>query len=315
MELNHEYQNSYIRGIISAINRSIDAGGISSFEFENIVFHKAGDPEHKIGLDFLYDFLDSGFFEVKQNNKYIPKLPVKISLLPTGAELQWLLHVLQLPMAPLFLNESERQMLIDKLNAAGIPDLMCYIRQYGFAEPELPDAEVFRTILSAIREKRFLSMTNHAQNGTVYRDQMVIPMKLEYNAVTGKWFLSFCPADRSRPIKAYLGALSGLRIGKHIPEIERPDLQKMMKEKRAEPLILRVYPEKNAPARAIPFFSQYDTTVLREPDGGLRMQIQYYVFDEETLLRQIIAFGPCMQILSPAPMVDKMREFLITLPY
>lgn len=315
MELNHEYQNRYIRGIIQAINASIDRGGISTLDFEQIVYDASGDPNGKIGQEFLYDFLESCFFENLDGKRVRPQKCIKIELLPTGAEMQWLLHVLQSPLASLFLDEPERRMLLNALQKAGIPDLMRHIQTYGFAEPELPDTAAFRAILSAIRAHRYLQMTNHAKNGNIYRDQTVIPMKLEYGAVTGKWYLSFSPADGSRPVKAVLSALSDISAGAVIPEEKRPDLRRMMQAKRAEPLILRVYPEMNTPARAIAFFSQYDTTVVRTDDGGLRMQIQYYVFDEETLLRQIIGFGPYVQVLSPEPAVGKMRDYLRKLPY
>lgn len=315
MELNHEYQNRYIRGIIQAINHAIDKGGISTVDFEQIVYDASGDPNGKIGQDFLYDFLESDFFENLNGNRIRPRKCIKIELLPSGAELQWLLHVLQSPFVSLFLDEPERRMLTDALCKAGVPDLMRHIQTFGFAEPELPDTVTFRMILSAIREHRYLQITNHARNGNIYRNQTVIPLKLEYSAVTGKWFLSFSPEDGSRPIKAFLSSLSDISAGEVIAEEKRPDLRELMQEKKAEPLILHVYPEMNTPARAIAFFSQYDTTVVREDDGGLRMQIQYYVFDKETLLRQIIGFGPYVQVLAPESAVERMRTYLRRLPY
>lgn len=315
MELNHEYQNRYIRGMIKAMNDAIDRGGISPLEFEQIVYAEAGDPKGRIGQEFLYSFLDSAFFIKQKDYTIIPKNRIRISLSPTGAELQWLLRALESPFAALFLDEDEREMLLTKLRDAQMPDLMRHIETYGFAEPEIPDPAVFRIILSAIREHRFLTITNHAQNGRIYRDQIIIPMKLEYAAVSGRWFLSFCPADGSRPIKAYIAALSDVSAGDIVPEEQRPDLQRMMQAKKAEPLILRVYPEKNTPERALAFFSQYDATVVREADGGLRMQIQYYVFDEETLMRQIRGFGPYVQILAPEVAAEQMREYLRSLPY
>ena len=315
MELNHEYQNRYIRGIISVINSAVECGGVSKNVFEQLVYQEADDPNRRVGVWFVRGFQESDFFKKSPKTHRIPKLPVKISLMPTEAELQWLLHALQSPLAALFLDESVRELLLDRLKKAGITDQMRHIRHYGFAEPELPDTVMFRTVLSAIREHRYLTVTNHARSGAVYRNENIIPMKMEYNAVSGRWFLSFCPADRSRPIKAYLGALSDVSVGEVVPEEQRPDLREMMKAKKAEPLLLRVFNQMNAPARAIAFFSQYDTAVVKEPDGGLRMEIRYYSFDEDTLLRKIIGFGPCLQVLSPMPIVDKMKAYLTNLPY
>lgn len=311
MDLNHEYQNRYVRSIIQVINSSMESGGISKHNFENAVYQdeKTGD----VGRDFLVDFLRSNFFNYKEN-KLTTKLPVKITLLPTGAEYQWLLHALRSPIAALFLDEPERKLLLERLEQNGTQDIMQSVRYYGFAEPEMPDVTVFRTILGAIRERRYLHMTNHAQNGNVYPDQTVIPMRLEYNAVSGIWFLSFCQPDRSRPIKALLSALTDVCAGAQI-EGEIPDLQKMMQAKKAPLLVLHIYNEKNTPERALQFFSQYDTTVLRDEDGSLRMEIRHYIFDRDILLQQIIAFGPSVQVLAPDEMAERVREYLRNLRY
>lgn len=315
MELNHEYQNLYIRGIIHAINCAIDNNGISTIEFEDIVYRTAGDPDHRIGREFLEAIMDSVLFD--HSEKYIlnPRIPVKLSFLPTNAELQWLCAALHSPAAGLFFDDAELEQLHSVLHNVKKPEIMRHIEIYGFAEPEIPDRNTFRTIIHAIRSHRYLCMTNRAQNGTVYADQTVIPMKLVYDAASGKWFLSFCTPDGTRPIKAYLGSLSDVSAGEAIPPETQPDLQKMMQSKRAEPVVLRVSPENNTPSRAIRYFSQYDTTAVKEADGSLRMEIQYYVFDEETLLRGIISFGRFVQVLSPEHMVQKMCAFLQKYPY
>lgn len=311
MDLNHEYQNRYVRGIVQAINEIVECGEMSSDEFEEKIYPDS--EAQKFGKDFFYDFLGSSFFNFKQGI-ITPKLPIKITLLPTGAEYQWLLHTLRSPIAALFLDEPERKLLLERLEQNGTKDIMQSVRYYGFAEPEMPDITVFRTILGAIREQRYLHMTNHAQNGNVYPDQTVIPMRLEYNAVSGIWFLSFCPADRSRPIKALLSTLTDVSAGAQI-EGDMPDLQQMMQVKKAASLILHIYNEKNTPERALQFFSQYDTTVQRNEDGSLHMEIRHYVFDSDTLLRQIIAFGPSVQVLAPDEMAERVREYLRKLPY
>lgn len=315
MELYHEYQNRYIRGIINAMNRAVDAGGISTYEFEEIVYQSADDPDHRIGRAFLDAFMESAIFDHSEKYRLNPIIPVKISLCPTDAEYQWLYHALQSPAAALFFSEADLVSLRDALEELHLPDLMRHIESYGHPEPELPDPVLFRTVLQAIQHHRYIRMTNTAQNGVVYSDQTVIPMKLEYDIASGKWYLSFCEADANRPIRAYLKALSDVSLGDVIPEEKRPDLRKLMQPKKAEPVILRISPEKNTPERAIRFFSQYNTAALPEPDGGLRMEIQYYTFDEDTLLQQIISLGPLVQVLEPDRMVELMREFLRNYPY
>ena len=315
MELYHEYQNRYIRGIINAMNRAVDAGGISTYEFEEIVYQSANDPEHRIGRAFLDAFMESAIFDHSEKYMLKPIIPVKIGLCPTNAEYQWLYHALQSPAAALFLGESDLALLKNALEEMHLPDNMRHIESYGNAEPEMPDQALFQTVLQAIRFHRYIRMTNTAQNGIVYADQTVIPLKIEYDIATGKWYLSFCEADAGRPIRAYLNALSDVALGDIIPEEKRPDLRKLMQSKKAEPVILRISPEKNTPERAIRFFSQYNTAALPEPDGGLRMEIQYYTFDEDTLLRQILSFGPLVQVLAPERMVARVCDFLRNYPY
>ena len=315
MELYHEYQNRYIRGIVNAMNRAVDEGGISTYEFEEIVYQSADDPDHRIGRAFLDAFMESAIFDHSEKYMLKPIFPVKISLCPTIAEYQWLYHALQSPVADLFFEESDLTSLRDILKEMQLPDIMRHIEAYGSAEPELPDPSLFRSILQAIRSHRYIRLTNTAQNGTVYENQIVIPLKLEYDIASGRWYLSFCEADANRPIRAYLKALSNVSLADEIPQKKRPDLRELMQPKKAEPLILRISPEKNTPERAIRFFSQYNTAAIPEPDSGLRMEIHYYSFDEDALMQQIISFGPYVQVLAPDRIVERIREYLRDYPY
>ena len=315
MELNHEYQNMYIRGIIHAINQAVEMGSISTVDFEDIVYDTAHDPRHLIGREFLEAVMQSELFDHSKKYRLKPVLPVKIVLPPTFAELQWLRHALKSPLAALFMDEPERRKLSCLLEQLELPDIMKHMDTFGHAEPQMPDISMFRTVLNAIREHRYLRITNHAENGDIYADRTVMPMKLEYEAASGRWFLSFCEPDAARPIKASLSALSDVQQGDVIPEQLRPDLKELMQAKKQEPILMRVSPERNTPNRAIRFFAQYDTIAEQQPDGGLLMQIRYYRFDTERLLRQIISFGPFVQVLAPEPIVERMREYLKKLPY
>ena len=107
MELNHEYQNMYIRGIIRAMNQAVEIGSISTVDFEDIVYETAHDPEHLIGRDFLDAIIQSELFDHSKKYRLKPVIPVKIVLPPTFAELQWLQHILQSPFADLFLDTAE----------------------------------------------------------------------------------------------------------------------------------------------------------------------------------------------------------------
>ena len=53
---------------------------------------------------------------------------------------------------------------------------------------------------------------------------------------------------------------------------------------------------------------------MYKPMRGRNGQL-YYVFDEETLMRQIRGFGPYVQILAPEAAAEQMREYLRSLPY
>ena len=89
MELYHEYQNRYIRGIIKAMNRAVDAGKISTYEFEDIVYQSADDPEHRIGRAFLDAFMESAVFDHSEKYMLKPVIPVRILPCPAGPNILW----------------------------------------------------------------------------------------------------------------------------------------------------------------------------------------------------------------------------------
>ena len=315
MELAHEYQNIYVRAIIQAFNEVVLRGSMQSYEFEELVYRYANDSRRRIGFDFIRAVINSPLFIRSDKNTIKPRIPVTIRFLPTSAELEWLVCALRSPISELFFDADEKSAMLRKLEQIHIPDMSSYMVSYGISCSNMPDRTVFRILMRAIQKRYFVVMTNHAANGLVYQNQVVIPFGIEYEAIADSWYLSFCRPDAKRPMKAALSRISDVRIGEQIPESQEYDLRHMMQDKKAVPIELYIYPERNTPERAIQLFSQYDMTVFPTKDSGIHMTIQYYVFDEERLFRQIVSFGPSIRIMSPAHMVDKMMDYLTHLPY
>lgn len=258
---------------------------------------------------------NADLFFLNDEEKLLPIRNNYIPIRPSIAEKAWLLYILKDPKAKLFLDENILYKLISTLeNDINLPKIeKCIdIRKLTTCENKdtYTDLNIkdFKCIITAIKEHKELIITNTTFDGQIFKNQTIIPYKLEYSPQFDSFSLSAYPIDTKRPVKMNLLNLSNVILGKDISNYEQfvSDFEKQLTSIRVKtPITIEIKDDKNGYDRCSFKFSSFDRVCYENENGNLIMNIYYYRFQEKEILRNIMFLGPTVTIIGPNEIRDK----------
>ncbi len=323
MELFNKYKNKNFAFITNYINNCVNDDSLaltenelreqlsgtsqSSFEEFLLALTNSYDNSESYNADILYS----------QNNLMLPLRQIPIPIRASIAEKAWLYYILQNSKSDLFLEPATKQKLISTLENEIDQSRFPIKSEYIDVRSLSPDNKlsitdeflaIFKTIVSAIKQHRRLFVTNTTFSGQVYKDQEVYPYKLEYSAQFDSFSLSCYPLDTKRPVKMSLSNLSAVKLGDEIVEYNGflSDFEKQLKNtKEKVPVSLEIKNQADAYDRCAYLFSSYNTFCYDKGDDTLIMNIYYYRFQKDEIIRNILFLGHYVKIVSPKNIVDE----------
>lgn len=323
MELFNKYKNKNFAFITNYINNCVNDGSLaltenelreqlsgasqSSFEEFLLALTNAYNNSESYNANILYN----------QDNLMLPLRQIPIPIRASIAEKAWLYYILQNSKSDLFLEPATKQKLISALENEIDQSRFPIKSEYIDVRSLSPDNKLsitdelvanFKTIVSAIKQHRCLFVTNATFSGQVYKDQEVYPYKLEYSAQFDSFSLSCYPLDTKRPVKMNLSNLSSVKLGDEIIEYNSflSDFEKqLMNTKEKVPVSLEIKNQAEAYDRCAYLFSSYDTFCYDKRDDTLIMNIYYYRFQKDEIIRNILFLGHYVKVVSPKNIVDE----------
>lgn len=328
MELFNKYKNknftfltNYINNCIndetmaltpSELERELVGDSQSTYEEFLKSLTNTTDNEDDYDASLLYN----------SNNKMQPLRQVPIPIRATIAEKAWLYYILQDSKSNLFLSDELKEKLIDVLdedparNDYSISNNYVDIRQLSPLNHLVPDesyVENFKKIVNAIRTHKYIRATNHSFNGTIYKSMKLIPYKLEYSSQFDSFSLSCYPVDEKRPVKMNLGNLTEIEIEETIPNYELfiNDFENQLKNTlEKSPIVIEIINKDDAYDRSAYLFSPYNTYCYDIGNDKLQMQIYYYRFQKDEIIRNILFLGPYIKVVSPKNVTDEIIKIM-----
>lgn len=328
MELFNKYKNknftyltNYINSCLSDTEYALTAeelakqlSGSSQSTFEEFVqaIVNHSDPNTNYNASLL----------LEEDNKMHPIRAIHIPIRATIAEKAWLYYVLQNSKSDLFIDSDLKDKILDALSQnMGLneyPLQASYIDIREFSNdncfnitPEL--ITKFRLIVKAIKEHRQLIVTNKSFSGKVYTNQVVNPYKLEYSAQLDSFSLSCYPPDVKRPVKMNLSNLSSVNIGKKINNYEEfvAQFEKQLADTKVkQPIQIEILNQNEAYDRCAYLFSSYDTYCYDKGNEKLIMNIYYYRFQKDEIVRNILFLGHYVKVISPQNITDEVISLI-----
>ncbi len=244
--------------------------------------------------------------EAKRNDQ--PPLPVRF----TKLEKAWLKALLEEPEIRMVLSNKTLEKLQMELDEFDSPIKRKYFELTNTIKlPEINQREAyeknFKLLLNALIQEKPIRYNNTDKQGKVYKNILALPVAIEYSMRDGRFRISLYSIDDKRPIMANIFTLSDLRIVDEEVGIDRETAKQLLFEQKysEEPVILEVTDKKAAMERCFMCFSGMERTARDLGNNKYEIKLNYYLFEEENLIRSIISLGPYVRVLSPQRIADE----------
>ncbi len=323
MELFNKYKNKNFAFITNYINSCVNDDSLALTEDELRTqlsgASQSSFEEFLLALTNAYDNIESYNANIlySQDDLMLPLRQIPIPVRTSIAEKAWLYYILQNSKSDLFIEPATKQKLISALENDIDQSRYPIKSEYIDFRSLSPDNKLsitnelsvnFKTIVSAIKQHRCLFVTNTTFSGQIYKDQEVYPYKLEYSAQFDSFSLSCYPLDIKRPVKMNLSNLSAVKLGDEIVDYNGflSDFEKQLKNiKEKVPVSIKIRNQAEAYDRCAYLFSSFDTFCYDKGDDSLIMNIYYYRFQKDEIIRNILFLGHYVKVVSPKNIVDE----------
>jgi len=322
MELFNEVKNRYFHLVFRIINECADGRtktdlvrivhegefeqkliGKNQQSFADMILNK-GNKDEKLNLLREKEGL---FYPCIDSNGKSP-LPVRL----TNLEKAWLKTLLQQREVKLLLNKNTLDKLDRELDDFDSPIKQEYFETTNSVKlPEISQRENykanFRLILQALINEKPIRYTNVDRNGNVYANKLALPVNLEYSMRDSRFRVSMYSIDDDRPVMANVFSLSDIRIVDEDIGIDRGTAKKLLFEQKYsdKPVILEVTDKNTAMERCFMCFSGMERTARELGNNKYEIRLNYYLFEEENIIQNILSLGPYVKVISPQRIADE----------
>lgn len=324
MELFHEYKNKYFHLVFRILN--LAKNGLYKDEIIKLIENEEYD-EKIIGKDFKtfegmllnqynkvdnFNFLeerDGKYYSILNNENSIP-LKVRFSKL----EKFWLSRMIKEPVVQAFLGTET----LEKLEASFKEEKEESSQVIEFTNKMKNDYDIdlkklskdFYTILEGIINEKPIIYSNVDKNGNEYKNQLALPIRIEYSLKDDKFRASLYSLEEKRSIMVNLHTLKEVKIAQNVTsKIKREDVLRKLKEKKYSeiPITIELEDVRGAMERCFMSFSSFERNSRTISKNKYEIDIYYYTFEEEEVIRKIMSLGPYVKVKEP----NRVREIVI----
>ncbi len=168
----------------------------------------------------------------------------------------------------------------------------------------------FYTILEGIINDKVILYSNVDKNGNEYNNQLALPIRIEYSLKDDKFRASLYSLEEKRSIMVNLHTLKEVKIAQNVnSKIKREDVLKILKEKKYSeiPITIELEDIRGAMERCFMSFSSFERNSRSITENKYEIDIYYYTFEEDEVIRKIMSLGPYAKVKSP----DRVRDIVI----
>ena len=321
MDLFNKYKNkdfNYITNIINKINKYNEI--VTEKELKKYFNATCTFKEMKESICNSEDIYK--IFTVQDDESIKPIYKNIINIRPSYPEKAWLYSIISDPKAKLFLDDEQINFLKKALeNTNNLPyplsnnDVyICRLNNQTHNDYTPKQRKFFKMIIQAIKEQKYIILTNNADDGNIYKDSKLIPYKIEYNNKQDTFSITCYNDVNNEIIRIFFTNIDKLEIGEIIPnyfKIKTRIRQELEKKRTTEPVIIQINDENNALQRSAYIFAHYERMIYKENDN-IYMKIFYYKeYQQEDILQGILQLGRFVTLIAPDNLVAKIKEIIL----
>jgi len=247
---------------------------------------------------------------IKERNGYRPANKVPVPAVFSRDEMEWLKVMLTDDKINLFLDKATQIKLGEALEHViplyGKKDV--YIQknttQQDFADESLQ--HIFKIVLRAIVEKKHIRFGYYQRKNDIVTTVSALPLKIHYHGANDMFQCIVFDIEHNFKTTLNMDCIkSAVIIDSIVPSHEE------QLENTVETAEIELSNDKNQPTQCFMLLSDYKKTVFFDEERNLyKISIQYYDFERQDLLKNILLLGYYCTILSPASLVEQIRKRL-----
>lgn len=314
MEYFNTHKNILFNLVTRIINQSVEGKNFTEEEIEKLI------RETKlVDNDFIQNILDYGDHPYNiMSHDFKPFFGEdSIRINPTILEKRWLKSLINEDIVKLFLDKN----IIENLNKK----LIDIEPLFNLNLPESHVKEEFiKTVIKAFRYSEILIYNSVNKKGKKFTNQLGIPFKINYSMRDYKFRLSIYSIEEDRYIYINMDNIESMEILKENNPLYDEKVKKINNKlyklgenrfflsnfnKYEKVIKLRIHHGKNVFERVHLLFANYYKKTYRQDDKQY-MDISYYGFDEENIIRDILSLGVLVEVIEPNYIRQKILEIL-----
>ena len=275
------------------------------------VLKKNEDQEY---TSLFYDIAEAEELKATYNYASIP--PVLLNKI----ELDAIRNAMISPSAKIFFNEEEIKEIqkIFNYDDGELPDTdwdeRDIIKKF-YREPRI-NAKLcknLRILIQAIVHRKVLKLTNTAKTNVIYKEQILYPLRLEFTPNTQSWTITAYSVAEKRPNSLNPMRLNDITIEGDIPNSD--EIEELYKDfihhQKKQTVTIYVTAPNYVLDRLFRVFSHYSRKITyHKKNNTYTVEITYYTFDEQSLLLNLISFGPYIEVKEPENLRNKMIKII-----
>lgn len=288
-EVYGNYFNAVAAILEKAVNGDLTGKGLSSAVMENAFGESLMTIPAKL-TDGSWPLLEK---DGSTTIDFAPSMPL------TDLQRQWLKALLLDPRIQLFAPSEEG---LEDVEPLFTPDMFVYFDRYSNGDPFGDEEYIrnFRTLLSAIKDKRWVRVCFESGKGT-RQTRVCLPRRLEYSSKDDR-FRVICVGRGGRAETVNLGRIISSAVLEAPPQEKVPPLLF-----NRETLTVELYDERNALERCMLHFSDLEKETEKLDDRHYRIRLHYLKEDETEILIRILSFGKVLKVIEPESFADLIR--------
>lgn len=314
MEYFNTHKNILFNLVTRIINQSVEGKNFTEEEIEKLI------RETKlVDNDFIQNILDYGEHPYNiMSHDFKPFFNEdSIRINPTILEKRWLKSLINEDMLKLFLDKN----IIENLNKK----LINIEPLFNLNLPKSNVKEEFiKTVIKAFRYGEILIYNSVNKKGEKFTNQIGIPFKINYSMRDYKLRLSIYSIEEDRYIYINMDNIESMEILKENNPLYNEKVKRINDklnklgenrfflsnfDKYEKIIKLRIDHGKNVFERVHLLFANYHKKTYRQDDKQY-MDISYYGFDEENVIRDVLSLGVLVEVVEPDYIRKKILEIL-----
>jgi len=264
--------------------------------------------------DKLFNKNDNGGYGIlKENNKeYNLLINSPIEYIPYTNELEWLDYIIKDKVISKLLDDSFKEKILKVLSEFNING--DFIRDSIKIKNESDisktlDKDIFWKIVQAISSEKIIEYDYTTKEGTLFKDNKSIPLKIEYSVLDGRCWVILYSLKQDRLIKSLLNNFNNIKyLDENIDSNIKEKIADSYKKKEKN-LKLIVKNNQNAVERTFYLFSNYEKSAKYiEKDDIHEINIKYYDYDSEEIVLKLLYLGKNVVVTEPQDIIERLVE-------